>query len=201
MAVAAGMFAVLYASCASIKRVEADAFTDIDGQWNDNDVRIACGDLVAQAASSPRIASFKAERGRMPTVVLGRFKNESTEHIDTSIMAKRFQNAIINSGKMDFVADASERGTLAEEAAYQEEHALDYSDDADGEEVSKLDKETAADFMLLGSVKSIVQREGAVTVRSYFVYAQMMDVERHTIVWSGENSGIKKVIRRKKAKL
>lgn len=189
------------ASCATVtKRVDADKVVDIDGFWNDSDVRIVCDDLIAQCAASPRIARFKQTTGRLCTVVLGTIKNESTEHIDTSIVAKRFQNAIINSGAMDFVADSTERGELAEEALWQEEHALDYDSDEYGEEISKLDKSRAADFILLGSVKSIVQTEDKTTVRTYFVYAQLMDVERHTIVWSGENSEIKKIIKRQKVK-
>lgn len=193
---------VAFASCATTtKRVDADKVVDLDGFWNDSDVRIVCEDLIEQCVSSPRVARFKAAEGRVPTVVLGSIKNESAEHIDTSIVAKRFQNAIINNGAMDFVADSGERGELFEEASWQEEHALDYSDDEDGEEVSKMDKSVASDFMLLGSVKSMVQTEDKTTVRTYFVYAQMMDVKKHTIVWSGENSEIKKVIKRQKVKL
>lgn len=192
----------IFASCATTtKRVDADKVVDIDGFWNDSDVRLVCEDLINQCVSSPRVAKFSAAEGRVPTVVLGTIKNESAEHIDTSIVAKRFQNAIINSGVMDFVASSGERGELFEEAAWQEEHALDYSADEDGEEISKLDKSNAADFMLMGSVKSIVQSEDNTTVRTYFVYAQMMDVKLHTIVWSGENSEIKKIIKRQKHKL
>lgn len=194
-------FAVLASCATAAKRVDADKEVDLDGFWNDSDVRIAAEDLIAQCVSSPRIARFKTSEGRVPTVVLGTIKNESTEHIDTSIVAKRFQNAIINSGVMDFVADSAERAQIMDEALWQEEHALDYSEDEEGEEISKLDKSNAADFILLGSVKSMVQTEGNTTVRTYFVYAQMMDVKKHTIVWSGENSSIKKIIKRQRVKL
>lgn len=191
-----------FVSCATTtKRIDADEVVDLDGFWNDTDVRLVCDDLIKQCVASPRVASFKKTYRRLPTVVLGRVKNESAEHIDTSIVAKRFQNAIINSGVMDFVADNTERGDLADEAFWQEEHALDYSESEDGDEVSKLDQSNAADFMLMGSVKSIVQTEGKTTVRTYFVYAQMMDVQKHTLVWSAENSDIKKVIKRQKTKL
>lgn len=182
------------------KRVDANEVIDLDGYWNDTDVRLVCEDLIKQCVSSPRVAKFEGQYGRVPTVVLGSIKNDSTEHIDTSIVAKRFQNAIINNGALDFVADATERAELMGEADYQEQHALDYSNDEEGEEVSKIDKAQSADFILLGSVKSMVQKEGKLSARTYFVYAQLMDVKKHTIVWSGENSEIKKVIKRQKAK-
>ena len=58
-----------------------------------------------------------------------------------------------------------------------------------------LANETAADFMLQGSIKTIVQKNGKTTVRTYYVYAELVDIETGRIVWTGENEEIKKVIK------
>lgn len=182
------------------KRVDADKITDVDGYWNDNDVGIVCKDLIEKCVTSPRVAKFEEKNGRAPTVVLGVIKNESTEHIDTTIISKKMQTAILNNGVMEFVADKTERAELMEEAEYQGEHALDYSEDEEGEEVNKLDQSEAADFMLTGSVKAIVQQDGKTSVRAYTVTATITDVRTHRLVWQDE-CDVKKIIKRKKVKL
>lgn len=182
-------------SCATskgaVKRV--DAVSDIDGYWNDNDVRIVCEDLIQQCISSPRVAKFEDTNGRVPTVVLGKIKNESMEHIDTTIVSKKFQTAIINSGVMEFVADKTEREELREEVAQQQEHAtLDTQKEMNAEE--------AADFMLQGSVKADVHKDKKLVTRTYLVTVQLVDLQTHRIIFSGDNDSVKKEIKRKKTK-
>jgi len=59
-----------------------------------------------------------------------------------------------------------------------------------------LANESAADFMLIGYVKTIVDSGGGDSVRTYIVNAELVDVERNRKVWVGENSEIKKYITR-----
>jgi penicillin-binding protein activator len=192
---AAVLLAGSLSSCAtSVKRVASEDMVDLDGFWNDSDVRIACESLISDCVKSPRIAEYKKENGRNPVAIIGKISNDSDEHIDTSIVAKKFQNAIINSGVMDFVSNKSERSELREER-------LDQQDNASEETAKAIGNETGADYMLLGSIKTIVQTEGRKSVRAYFVYAELHDLETNRIIWSGENDQIKKVINRPAAKM
>ncbi len=193
--VAAVAAVCMLASCATtVERVKADDVVDLDGYWNDSDVRIVCESLISDCIKSPRIANYKKENGRNPVAIIGKISNDSDEHIDTSIVAKKFQNAIINGGVMDFVSDKNEREELRGER-------LDQQDNASEETAKAIGNETGADFMLLGSIKTIVQTEGRKSVRAYFVYAELHDLETNRIIWSGENDGIKKVINRPAAKM
>ena len=187
--------ALAFTSCASVKvdRVDSNKVVDLDGYWNDTDVRIVCESLIKDCTSSPRIARFETLNKRSPIVIIGSIKNDSDEHIDTGIIAKRFQNAIINNGVMEFVSSKDERGELRDEISDQADHASESTAKA-------IDNETGADYMLLGSVKSIVQSSGKDSVRTYFVTAQLHDLETHKIIWSGENDEIKKVIKRSSVK-
>ncbi len=188
--------ALVASSCGTtkVRRVDADKIIDMDGNWNDNDVRIVCATLVSDCASSPAVAQYRRKNGRNPVAIVGKIRNDSDEHIDTSIVEKRFQSAIINSGTLDFVSDKNERTELRDER-------LDQQTNSSAETMKRLKNETGADVMLLGSIKTMVQKEGRKSVRAYFVYAELHDIETNKILWSGENSEIKKVIKRPAAKL
>ncbi len=185
----------LLGSCATkVERVNADKVIDLDGYWNETDVRIVCDSLIADCIASPRIAQFRSQYGRAPVVIIDGIRNQSSEHLDTTIVEKRFQAAILNSGVIDFVSDKEERKSLRDEKADQAEHST--SDTA-----KKADEETGADFMLKGSIKTIVQSADGKKVRTYYVYAELHDLSSNKIVWMAEDSSIKKVIKQSKSKI
>jgi len=195
-----GVVLFVFTSCASggapkVQRVDSSTQTDLSGYWNDTDVRIVCKSLIDDCLSSPRVdAAIKAKRGKTPMVIVGRFKNESSEHIDTSIISSIMEQTIFNSGKLDFVAGGSTRDDIRAERQDQQSNASEATAKA-------LANETGADFMLTGSVKSMVDRAGNQTVRTYFVDAQMTNIENNQRMWYGQNSEIKKVIVQPKNKL
>lgn len=172
-----------------VKRVESSKVTDLDGYWNDTDVRIVCESLIEECITSPRVAKFEEQHGRPGLVIVGEIKNDSAEKIDTTIVAKKLQTAIINSGVLEFVTSKDEREQLREEKRDQDQHASI-------ETAKALDNEDAADFMLTGSVKCVVQKEGKRSVRAYFVYATLTSIENNRIIWQGENDEIKKEIKK-----
>lgn len=173
----------------SVTRIDSGTQTDLSGYWNDTDVRIIADTLVAECVNAPSIVNFIRDTKRVPVVILGTFKNQSDEHIDTSILAKKFEIALVNSGKVDFVASKTERAEIRSEREDMQEWSSEDSAKA-------LANESAADFMLIGYVKTIVDSGGGDSVRTYFVNAELVDVERNRKVWVGENSEIKKYITR-----
>ncbi len=178
---------VMVSSCtSSVQRLSSDVEIDLTGEWNDTDVSIVCSSLLDDCLSSPRLAKFESENGRLPYIVVGNFRNDSEEHIDTSIITSKMQKAIIDSGKADFIVDIKRRQETRSEIMDQQ--AWSNYDSA-----KSVANEEAADYMLQGSVKSIVQKNGKKTVRTYFVYCELVDIESAVIVWTGENSEIKKV--------
>jgi uncharacterized protein (TIGR02722 family) len=178
----------------AVKRVDADTQIDLSGYWNDTDVRIVCETLINDCVSSPRIAQVAAAKRDLPVIIVGSFRNQSDEHIDTSIISRRMEMAILNSGVADFVASDSERDEIRNERAEQQDWASD-------ETVKEYANETGADFMLTGSVRTIVDRAGNQSVRTYFVYAELTEIESNRRIWIGENDSIKKVITSAAAKL
>ncbi len=185
------VISLLFFSCATtnVSRIDAAQQTDISGYWNDTDVRLICNALIEDCITSPRIERFAQENKRLPLFIIGRFKNDSSEHIDTSIIVKKMQTAILNSGKAEFVADSISREEVRAEREDQN------MGNASEETAKALGNETGADFLLQGSVKSMVQKAGNTTVRTYHVSADLINIETNRIIWSGFNDDIKKVIK------
>ncbi|MDR0718389.1 MAG: penicillin-binding protein activator LpoB [Treponema sp.] len=187
-----GLLAFACSSAPKVTRVDADTTIDLSGRWNDADVRKVCDSLIKDCLESARVIRyvqrFSAERnGALPACLVGNFKNDSSEHIDTSIISKSMEVAIVNSGKLDFVAGGETREEIRAERQDQQFNASE-------ETASALAYETGANLMLTGSVKSIVDKAGRTTVRSYFVSAELTNIENNTRLWMGENNEIKKVI-------
>lgn len=187
--------AVILTSCSSTKvtRVDADTQIDLSGYWNDTDLRVVTETLINDCANSTRIRNYKTKSGEAPLVIVGPIANKSSEHIDTTNLARRFQTAIINSGSMEFVADSEQRLALRAEKD-------DQANFATAESAKAIAQELGADFMLQGSVRTIVDTIDNKQVRTYYVDMEVIDLESNKILWQGENSDIKKYIKKNKAK-
>jgi len=194
----AAIVLVLAASCSSdpkVTRVDPKTQTDLSGYWNDTDVRIVCESLINDCLKAPRVAQeIQNIQGKKPTVLVGRFINESSEHIDTGIITDTMEITIFKSGKMDFVAGGAIRDALRAERQDQQINASE-------ETAASLGKEVGADFMLFGAVRTIVDKAGNTTSRTYFVSAELTNVETNTRLWMGQNTEIKKIIVQPKNKL
>jgi len=192
-----GAILLAFASCSSapkVQRVDAGTQTDLSGYWNDIDVRIVCQSLINDCLISPKVNQAIKAKGKTPMVIVGRFRNDSSEHIDTTIISTIMEQTIFNSGKLDFVAGGSTRDELRAERQDQQSNASEAT-------AKSLANETGADFMLTGSVKAIVDKAGNQTVRTYFVSAEMTNIETNARMWMGQNSEIKKIIVQPKNKL
>jgi PBP1b-binding outer membrane lipoprotein LpoB len=185
----------VFVTCSStpkVSRIDAATVTDLSGYWNDTDVRTVCKTLIDDCLASPRVAQYiqqytSQNGGNLPACLVGSFKNDSREHIHPSINTKGMEIAIVNSGKLDFVAGGDVRQELRAERQDQQSSASE-------ETASALGYETGARLLLTGTVKSMIDRAGKTTVRAYFVSAELTNIETNVRLWMGENNEIKKVI-------
>ena len=186
---------ILSACGTSVKRIESGTQGDLSGYWNAIDVRIVCESLINNCLSSTMVdQAIRASGNKKPVVIVGRFRNESNEHIDTAIITSIMENVIFNSGKLDFVAGGDTRTELRAERMDQLANASETT-------ASSIGNETGADFMLTGSVRTIVDREGNRSVRTYFVSAELTNIETNARMWIGQNNEITKVVVRPKNRL
>ena len=187
--------AFTFTSCEStgnvnVQRVSADTVTDLSGYWNDTDIRLVAEEIINGCLTSPRILEYPlTHNGALPVVIVGSYRNKSDEHIDTEILTKKLETALVNSGKVEFVASSSERLELREERKDQQINSSE-------ETAKSLGNETAADDMLQGSIKTIVDTDGQTMTRTYYVTTEMIHIENNKKIWMNDNSSIKKVIKR-----
>jgi uncharacterized protein (TIGR02722 family) len=175
--------------CATTKveRVDVGKTTDLSGRWNDTDSRLVSEEMVKDALSRPWIERFSKEHGgKPPTVIVGTVTNKSTEHISMQTFTKDLERELTNDGRVQFVASKSEREEVREERQEQQSQA--------SQETAKgLGKEIGADYMLKGTINSILDESGGVKAVFYQVDLQLFDVEKNLLVWSGQKK-IKKII-------
>ncbi|QKT04480.1 penicillin-binding protein activator LpoB [Ectothiorhodospiraceae bacterium 2226] len=180
---------VLTSGCATrVDRLETSEVRDLSGAWNDTDSRLVSEEMIQDVLVHPWVGNYVRSHNRQPAVTVGTVRNLSHEHINVGTFVNDMQRALINSGRVDFVAARGEREDLREERREQELHAREDTRKAMGQELG-------ADFMLGGSINTIFDREGKREVRYYQVDLTLTSLADNRIVWQGQKK-IKKYVSR-----
>ncbi len=169
-----------------VTRVDSDSVTDLSGNWNDTDSRLVAEEMIQDALSRSWLTKFNREHGKAPTVIVGSVRNLSHEHINTRTFIADMERYLINSGEVDFVASGESRDEIRDERKQQDLHASESTRKAMGQEVG-------ADFMLQGSINSIVDAIEGEQARFYQVDLTLIELETSRKVWLGQKK-IKKTI-------
>jgi uncharacterized protein (TIGR02722 family) len=188
---ALGAILSLTACGTSVTRMDSGEVKDVSGHWNDTDSRLVAEEMISDCLARPWYAKAQTDLGKNPTVIVGSVKNQSSEHIATDTFVEDLQRALINSGKVEFVASKGERGDVRDERADQDTHASEETRNANGQE-------TGANFMLSGAINSIVDQEGGKAVVFFQTNLKLLNMKTHQIVWNGQKK-IKKYVTRSKA--
>lgn len=182
-------------SCSShrqVSRIAPDSVTDLSGQWNDTDAKLVAQEMVSDCLAKTWLTDFLQVKGQKPVVTVGTIRNMSSEHIDTDIFTSDFERELINSGKVRFVASRDQRGEIRNERADQQENSSD-------ETMKKFGREVGADFILLGSVRTITDEVEGRHTTFYQTNYELINLETNEKVWIGEKE-IKKGISQGKVK-
>ena len=187
------MAGLMVAGCASIQvdRVAVDETVDLSGRWNDSDSRMVSEEMIADVLNRNWVMDYRrGHLGKPPVVIVGAVRNRSDEHINTRTFVKDLERALINSGQVDFVADAGERQEVRAERKDQASFASEATAKEEGQE-------TGADFMLKGSINTISDRVKGKQVKFYQVNLEMINIETQRKVWIGEKK-IKKIVKQRR---
>jgi uncharacterized protein (TIGR02722 family) len=187
---------LLLASCATaptVERKEVDTTIDLSGRWNDADSRMVSEEMIQDCLNRPWLERYKVKHGgQIPTVIVGRVRNRSHEHINVQTFVKDLERALINSGQVQFVASKGERDGVREERVDQAQHASDETMKGPGQEIG-------ADYMLIGTINTIRDDIGGKAVMYYQANLELIDMASNIKVWIGEKK-IKKLIKKPKVK-
>lgn len=180
----------VFACGTKVQRMDTHEIVDVSGRWNDTDSQMVAQEMINDCLNSGWYTKAASRLGKEPVVIVGSVTNDSMEHINTAAFVEEMQRALINSGKVDFVASRNERGEVRQERLEQDEFASEETRKAFGREVG-------ADYMLSGVLNSIVDSQNKKAVVFYQVNMKLIDIESNKIVWNGQKQ-IKKYVKRSK---
>jgi PBP1b-binding outer membrane lipoprotein LpoB len=141
----------------------------------------------------PWLQSHVANTAQKPTVIVGQMRNLSSEHISTETFIKDIERELVNSGQVRFVASREERQGVRDERFEQQHFASEASMKAWAQELG-------ADYMLIGSIKTITDAVEGKQAVYYQVDLELVQIESTEKVWIGSKK-IKKLIERSKTRL
>jgi len=188
------VLALTFTSCSSAKeitRINPDSTTDLSEGWNDTDFKIASQALVDSCMEGGWLTKFYVNnQGKTPLLIVGNIKNLTSDHIETSILSKKIEVALLNSGEVETSADFNFRDDVRAEQLDQQYHSS-------METAVELGNETGADFILQGSIKLNLDRNDNKSIRTYYIDVELIDLESAKKVWVGYYE-IKKQVKRNK---
>jgi uncharacterized protein (TIGR02722 family) len=181
------------AGCAQetrITRVDSEVVTDLSGRWNDTDSRMVAESMIKEALEYPWLNTFSGSKHRQPVVVVGAIMNNSHEHIDVNTFVADLERELTNSQKVTFVSGKGDREELRTERKEQAMYAREDTQKAPG-------KELGADYMMKGTIATILDEAEGTKAVFYQIDLQMVDLESNAKVWYGQKK-IKKVVEKKR---
>ncbi len=185
----AGLFAC---SGPQVTRVDAEEEIDFSGNWNDTDSQLVSKEMIDDSLNRSWVDDYLKRYDRRPRVIVGQVLNKTEEHISTETFIKDLERALINSGKVVFVASSAQRDEVRAERDDQAENSKEGTAKQQG-------METAADYMLKGQINSIFDGKKGAELKYYQVDLEMINIETNEKVWIGQKK-IKKVVAKKKYK-
>ena len=197
------IFMSIIASCVPtrVTRTNADQVIDLSGRWNDTDSRLVAEEMSAELASwleqFRRANAEQAEppeccKKSKPVVIVGSILNKSHEHIEADTFIKDIEKDIIEKGEMRLVANSALRAKLRQEKTEQVGFATPATQKHFG-------RELGADYMIFGTINTIVDTKGKNKVVFYQVDLELIHLETNEKVWMGDKK-IKKYMGGKKIK-
>ncbi|MFR7810423.1 MAG: penicillin-binding protein activator LpoB [Butyricimonas faecihominis] len=169
-----------------ITRVDPNETIDLSGRWNDSDSRLVSEEMIGDLLTSAWIPRYLKANDKRPVVVVGLVENKSHEHINSETFIKDVEKAIIRDGNIRLVVAGEKRNELRKERAEQQDYASP-------ETTKKWGKELGADFILQGTINSIVDSYKKQKVVTYQIDLQLTNIETNVVVWMGDKK-IKKQI-------
>ncbi len=154
-------------------RKDRKNMADPSGPWSDADTRFVAETMVDGCASGTWVGRFNKARGRDPVVSVGTVDGRTQGHADALVFAQGLQMALINSGRVKFVAATAGR-PQAEDAR--------------------------ADYVLQGVVDSGVEETRGQRAFMFQADMELVDQAKGEKVWTGRKK-VRKIVKRPRSSL
>ena len=172
---------VLASSCSrKVTRIDPSEQVDLSGRWNNTDSRLVAQEMTKTILGARWLTDhMAAKNGARPVVIVGFVTNKSHEHIEAETFVKDVEGAFVETQKVRLVQGGKKREELRAEKADQQTNSSASS-------MKKFGLEQGADYILQGSINSIVDSQKRKKVVYYQVNLELTNIETNEVVWIGE---------------
>lgn len=182
------VLAIGFQSCFhNVERIDVEDDRDISGKWNDVDSRLTAEAMIEQVLEEDWLRTHMSAKKEKPVVIVGFVTNKSHEHIVAETFMKDLERSFVQSKKVRLVQGGEKRDAVRGERADQQTNASQST-------MKKWGLEIGADYMMQGSINSIVDAYKRKKVVYYQVNLELTNIQTSEIVWIGEKK-IKKFVK------
>ncbi|MGL6067165.1 MAG: penicillin-binding protein activator LpoB, partial [Sediminibacterium sp.] len=162
-----------------VTRIDPAEQIDISGSWNATDSRLTAEAMTNQILSENWISNHVSAKGKKPVVIVGLVTNKSHEHIEAETFMNDLEKSFIQSDKVGLVQSGKKREEMRAEKADQQTNATQST-------IKKFGMERGADYILQGSINSIVDAFKKKKTVTYQVNLELTNIETNEVVWIGD---------------
>jgi uncharacterized protein (TIGR02722 family) len=179
LAIASFSFFSISCTNRKVTRIDTNDQIDINGSWNSTDSRLTAEELIKQISNNVWLANHLKAKNKKPVVIVGMVNNKSHEHIETEMFIKDLERSFLASQQIGLVQSGKKREELRGEKADQQTNASVSS-------MKKFGLENGADYILQGSINSVVDAYKRQKTVTYQVNLELTNIETNEVVWIGE---------------
>ena len=174
-------FTLVLASCSNrkVSRIDPSETPAISGSWNNTDSRLTAEEMIKQSLSEKWLSNHLMEKSKKPVVIVGMVTNKSHEHIEAETFMNDLERSFITSNKVGLVQSGKKRDQMRAEKA-------DMQTNASVSTMKKFGLEKGADYILQGSINSIVDAYKKKKTVTYQINLELTNIETNEVVWIGE---------------
>ncbi|MDD2792259.1 MAG: penicillin-binding protein activator LpoB [Sediminibacterium sp.] len=174
--------AVLFLTACSprtVTRIDPAEQIDISGSWNATDSRLTAREMTTQILGEKWLLNHISEQGKKPVVIVGMITNKSHEHIEAETFMNDLEKSFIQSDRIGLVQSGKKREEMRAEKADQQTNASQST-------MKKFGLERGADYILQGSINSIVDAYKKKKTVTYLVNLELTNIQTNEVVWIGD---------------
>jgi uncharacterized protein (TIGR02722 family) len=171
---------LIFASCShKVTRIEPSETPDINGSWNNTDSRITAEEMINQSLTGTWLTDHLQAKGKKPVVIVGMVTNKSHEHIEAETFMNDLERSFLSTQKVGLVQSGKKREELRGEKADQQTNSSVST-------MKKFGLENGADYILQGSINSIVDSYKRKKTVTYQINLELTNIETNEVVWIGD---------------
>lgn len=178
---------LIFASCAhKVTRIDPIDTPDISGNWNYTDSRMTAEEMINQSLTGKWLGDHLQTKGKRPVVIVGFVTNKSHEHIEAETFMNDLEKSFVTTEKVGLVQSGKKREEMRAEKSDQQTNASVST-------MKKFGLEKGADYILQGSINSIVDAFKRKKTVTYQIDLVLTNIETNEVVWIGDKKLSKNV--------